>query len=60
MPKTVIITGGCRGIGLAISMRFAKEGCQVIAIGRKSEAECASVLSQIRDLGLDPFYIQAD
>ncbi|MFP4370192.1 MAG: SDR family NAD(P)-dependent oxidoreductase, partial [Candidatus Kapaibacterium sp.] len=30
--KTVIVTGGCRGIGLAIVEKFASEGAKVYAV----------------------------
>lgn len=35
--KTVFITGGAGGIGTAIALRFAKEGCRVIIAGRNAE-----------------------
>jgi len=35
--KTVIITGGGRGIGYAIALGFAKEGAQVVVAARTEE-----------------------
>ena len=60
MAKIAIVTGGCRGIGLAISKRLTKDGMQVVAVGRKSKADCLLTLQEIASLGLTPFYIQAD
>jgi NAD(P)-dependent dehydrogenase (short-subunit alcohol dehydrogenase family) len=35
--KTVLITGGSRGIGLASALRFSKEGWNVYITSRKEE-----------------------
>lgn len=35
--RTVLITGATSGIGLALSRKFSKLGCRVIAVGRSSE-----------------------
>lgn len=35
--KTAVITGGATGIGLAIAVSFAKEGCRVAIAGRREE-----------------------
>ncbi|MGA8114215.1 MAG: 3-oxoacyl-ACP reductase FabG [Actinocatenispora sp.] len=37
MPRTVLVTGGNRGIGLAIARRFAKQGDRVAVTHRGSE-----------------------
>lgn len=60
MAKIAIVTGGCRGIGLAISKRLAKDGMQVVAVGRKNAEACQASLSEIAREGLEPFYISAD
>ncbi len=38
--KTVLVTGGTRGLGLAISKRLVNNGYRVIVMGRKCSAEC--------------------
>lgn len=37
MPRTVLVTGGSRGIGLAIARRFAKQGDRVAVTHRSGE-----------------------
>ena len=41
--KTVIVTGGNRGIGRAIVERFASEGADVLVTGRNEETIAATV-----------------
>src|SRR5690606_31780691 len=40
--KTAVITGGATGIGLAIAVSFAKEGCRVAIAGRREENQRAA------------------
>jgi 3-oxoacyl-[acyl-carrier protein] reductase len=43
---TVLVTGGTRGLGLAIAKRLLSSGYQVIVVGRKCSEECEQWLSQ--------------
>ena len=43
--KTVLVTGGTRGLGLAIVDRLARDGYRVVAAGRRLTPELASLLS---------------
>lgn len=40
--KTVIITGGSRGIGQAIGMRFAKAGCNIVIMAKEEASSAPS------------------
>ena len=59
--KTVIVTGGSRGIGAAISERFAKEGYNVV-INFKSNVEKAEKLKKrlASDYQADILLVKAD
>ena len=37
--KNVLVTGGTRGLGLAMAVRLAREGYRVIATGRSLSEE---------------------
>jgi NAD(P)-dependent dehydrogenase (short-subunit alcohol dehydrogenase family) len=48
--KVAVITGGGRGIGRAIALGFAEEGCNVVVCSR-SEDEIKRVAQEIQNLG---------
>ena len=48
--KTAIITGATRGIGHAIAIRFAKEGCNVAFCGRSRGAAMEAVEAELNNI----------
>lgn len=50
IDKVVLVTGGSRGLGKAISIGFAAEGARVVVASRKLDS-CQAVVSQIEAAG---------
>ena len=50
--KTAIVTGATRGIGRAIAIRFAKEGCNVAFCGRSRGKKMIAVEQELTALGV--------
>jgi len=57
--RTAIVTGGSRGIGRGISLKFAEEGCSV-AIADLREKEANKTLEEISQKGTEGIFIQCD
>lgn len=58
--KTFLIAGGARGIGRAISLRFARAGANVIAIYVRDKESAESLQNLAGEQGLDVDCIRAD
>ena len=57
--KTAIVTGGGRGIGEAIAMALAREGCSVAVSGRTTP-HLERVAAQVQTLGRESLAIECD
>ena len=58
--KGAIVTGGSLGIGRAIAVGLAKEGCNVAVNYRRHDKEAKEVVAEIEALGQKGLAIQAD
>lgn len=58
--RVVLITGGCRGIGLGIARALAREGHALALNGVREAADVADVLTELRATGVPVAYAQGD
>ena len=58
--KSAIVTGGTRGIGRAVALKLAEEGCNVAINYRKSDKEAKELVEAIKKMGRDALAIKAD
>src|SRR5215212_3201825 len=58
---SVFVTGGSRGIGKAIALRFAGLGATSVAIGyMRSDAAAAETAEELEGLGAEPVLIRGN
>ncbi|WP_305094372.1 3-oxoacyl-ACP reductase FabG [Prescottella sp. R16] len=57
--RTAIVTGGARGIGAAVAVRLASDGCAV-AVVDLDESACAATVSAIEAVGGSALAVGAD
>ena len=58
--KTALVTGGSRGIGRAIVLRFATQGADVAFTYKGNAAAAAATVAEVEALGRKALAIQAD
>jgi enoyl-[acyl-carrier protein] reductase III len=60
-PRTVLVTGGSRGIGKAIALRLARDGAARVAIGYfRSDATAEETAAELERLGAAPLLIRGN
>ena len=57
--KTVLITGGSRGIGRALALQLAKEGCN-IGICARGAIQLNETIEKLRHYGIKTHGVLAD
>src|SRR5712691_3073019 len=49
--RTIVVTGGSRGLGLGIARQLAAAGYRVIAVARKTNKELAAAIEEVERAG---------
>ena len=57
--RVAIITGGARGMGRAIALRFAKEGCSSVIVDLLDK-DGEKTVADIKKVGKDAIYVRCD
>ena len=59
--KSVLVTGGSRGIGRAISLRFAEQGARRVAVSYlRNDTAAEETADEIRKLGAEPVLLRGN
>src|SRR3954470_1141354 len=60
-PRAVLVTGGSRGIGKGIALRFARDGAKRIAIGYlRNDRAAEETAEELRALGPDVVLVRGN
>ncbi|HEY8628422.1 MAG TPA: SDR family oxidoreductase [Gaiellaceae bacterium] len=61
MGKSVLVTGGSRGIGKAIALRFARDGAARVAIGYlRNDRAAEEAAEELRAAGTEPVLVRGN
>jgi NAD(P)-dependent dehydrogenase (short-subunit alcohol dehydrogenase family) len=58
--KVALVTGGSRGIGFGVARALASSGFNVAVNGRREPSDIATVIDELKSLGVDAMYCRAD
>jgi len=59
--RAVLVTGGSRGIGRAIALRFAREGASRVAIGYlRNDRAAEGTADELREVGAEPILVRGN
>ncbi len=58
--KNAIVTGGSRGIGRAIALRLAEDGCNVVLSYKSNDQAAETVAEEIRAMGREALLFKGD
>ena len=58
--KVAVITGSSRGVGRAVALRLARQGCRIVLNFRSSREEAESLLKELQKTDTPSLMIQAD
>lgn len=60
MKQTAIVTGGTRGIGLAIAKRLGKDGFNIVVVGTRPQEEADHCLTLLKNENITHCYVQGN
>ena len=60
LTRAAVVTGGSRGIGRAVCVALAKQGCNVVVNYCRGEAAAAETAALCKELGVEAVTVQAD
>ena len=58
MKRTALITGGCRGIGFAVSRKLGQEGMNLVILSTGGEEKYRNALKSLTEDGTEYLYVQ--